>query len=434
MAFRLLNQYPWFPGTSIGFHLGYGERHRDAELVEMKVNVVLDINQDVDRAKWFHDRKINVVFRPHGACEAGGSFRVNTFELEAFCRKVKDNNLPLYIQLGNEIAADDQMLEQWILGAEIVTKHGGFPGVQVLPKDQTWAFLDRLRSRGKLHLMDNGWVNTHDYPFNHPWNFPYDAINQQEHPGRDFSHIESSYSTFGFLYTNKLVSDFFGGRQDIIPIIVGEGGATVDPEMYRDRRYDTLSHGWWTNMNHPNHYPHPELVGEAQQKARVWQFETFKKVVDFFRNGKLEFTPGKVYTLPDRMFGYCFWITEDTREENHNMWAGEGFWSRVPTRGYPEAVAYLKNMPVFTRGRGVVSKVPPYQFTLGFADFAKAIPGEIGEPLNNETAWVVDGEYVGQVQRTTKGILQWIKELNYMSFLARDGHIYAYNGGNIVKA
>lgn len=79
---------------------------------------------------------------------------------------------------------------------------------------------------------------------------------------------------------------------------------------------------------------------------------------------------------------------------------------------------------------GTPVTAPSPQFVLGFKTFHDIIPAVIGDPLSNETGFVVDGQYLGQAQRTTNGVLQWLKAGNVMFFISNDGSVWAWNNGS----
>lgn len=181
-----------------------------------------------------------------------------------------------YIQIGNEVGNQDewqnhhydlgQLISWWNSIAERVVTAGGYPGLQSMDKDETQAML----SASSPNVRDRLWFASHAYASNHPSDYPYDARNQQDHPGATI--FDDDTCQLRFVEEAEWCKQVLGYYP---PIIVTEGGCAMDQS--EDNRY-------------------PRTDADLHEKYSVAIFNQFRGTL---ANGQ---------PLPDYLFAYCPFI------------------------------------------------------------------------------------------------------------------------------
>ncbi len=137
--------------------------------------------------------------------------------------------IPAYIQIFNEPGDNrewmngtpnfNQFVSRWVQHAAIVADAGGFPGLQVLDPSELRAVLQTLKIQNSTNILERMWFSPHPYGANHPPAYPYDARNQQDHPGATV--YDDPITVIGFLEMAYVFEQELGF---VPPFIAGEGG------------------------------------------------------------------------------------------------------------------------------------------------------------------------------------------------------------------
>ncbi|HDN80926.1 MAG TPA: hypothetical protein ENG33_10735 [Chloroflexi bacterium] len=123
--------------------------------------------------------------------------------------------------------------ENFIIDANIVTKHGGIILMPAMsPGSQFRKYLETFKEAGADEFFSSGKaaIAHHNYWGNHPLNYPYDEVNQKEHPGATV--FEDSYC---WLSWYALLEDFRKVFGYYVPVLETEGG--LWPGQRDDNRY-----------------------------------------------------------------------------------------------------------------------------------------------------------------------------------------------------
>lgn len=194
---------------------------------------------------------------------------------EAYCEELKKNSIPCYIQIYNEPGDPREwrsgtpggyekfFAARWVEAANRVIAAGGFPGLQILGKEEWDAVV--LEAGGSNPLWQKAWFCLHNYGANHPPAYPYDDRNQKDHPGATI--LTDDTAVLNFLEYAKWMQDSLGFT---LPIIGGEGGWRWGNE--EDSRY-------------------PQILEEQHAQYH-------REMFDWFRTGIL----GNGAPLPDYLF------------------------------------------------------------------------------------------------------------------------------------
>lgn len=175
----------------------------------------------------------------------------SSIDLAHLVRTLGDLGIPAYIQVFNEPGNAREwasgppdftaFLQRWGQQASAVASAGGYPGLQVLGADELKATLHYLTSgQGSQEgvnvpaVLDRIWFCPHLYSANHPPDYPYDARNQQDHPGA--TALRDDVTTLGFMQFAPIFQEELGF---IPPFIVGEGGWILHGS--EDPRYPKIS-------------------------------------------------------------------------------------------------------------------------------------------------------------------------------------------------
>ena len=224
-----------------------------------------------------------------------------------------DLGIPPYIQIFNEPGDNrewnsgtpdfNRFVQRWVQHAGLVASAGGYPGLQVLDVDELRAVLRVLKSANASAVLDRMWFCPHPYGANHPPDYPYDARNQQDHPGATV--FDDNTTVLGFLEFAPAFQQEVGF---IPPFIAGEGG--------------------WLYLNTED-----ARYGAVDDKLHA---QYHAALFNSFRTGKLPHNDA----LPDYLFAFCPWIFYGGEKEAWYSWTTG---TRQPTIGA------IKALPTFTR-------------------------------------------------------------------------------------
>ncbi len=230
-----------------------------------------------------------------------------------FVNILKSLNIPPYVQIFNEpgdvrewmsgAPNFSQFLTRWLQHAQFVADAGGFPGLQVLDASELRAVLQLLKSENATNVIERLWFCPHPYGANHPPDYPYDARNQQDHPGATV--FTDNTTVLGFLEFAPVFEQELGF---IPPFIAGEGG-------------------WQYGAQEDNRYPRVDDALHAQYHQTL--FEIFS--TRMLPNGDL---------LPDYFFAICPWIFFGPEEDA---------WYSFRTGTRQQTINAVKAIPDFVR-------------------------------------------------------------------------------------
>lgn len=237
----------------------------------------------------------------------------SVLDFARFVNVLKGLDSPPYVQIFNEpgdirewkngIPNFDLFVQRWIQHATAVANAGGFPGLQVLDPEELRTVLRALKSAGAAAVLDRMWYCPHPFGANHPPDYPYDARNQQDHPGATV--FQDDITVIGFLEFAPVFQQEVGF---VPPFIGGEGGWQY--LAAEDSRY-------------------PEIDDNLHAEYHTALFNSF-------RTGRLPH--GEL--LPDYLFAFCPWI----------LFGGEkDAWYSWSTGTRLQTVISIQSIPSFTR-------------------------------------------------------------------------------------
>lgn len=184
----------------------------------------------------------------------------------------------------------------WARQAAAVVDAGGYPGLQILEKEEFDAAIDAVTAINRTDLWERAFFCMHNYGANHPPAYPYDL---------GITVFEDFYGVLSFLAFAKWMQDRIGF---VLPIIGGEGG-------------------WQFGQDQDKRYPKAEQPYHAQYH---------KEMFDWFRTGLL--SNGE--PLPDYLFSVTPWIAAG--------WGADDWWGGV-LGTKTETVAAVQAIPPFVR-------------------------------------------------------------------------------------
>lgn len=148
------------------------------------------------------------------------------------------------------------VMENWLIDAQNVMLRGGFPAFPALaPSGHTLndaaigsirfyveavKYLAEAHPNQAMDFFHNGvWLAVHNYGLNHPIVYPYDPINQQDHPGETTRNDDCCIRAYEVI--RDLVRETFSATP---PIICTEGGYVPPPNGWQqqDNRYEPLTY------------------------------------------------------------------------------------------------------------------------------------------------------------------------------------------------
>lgn len=205
----------------------------------------------------------------------------NLLDFVRFVRVFQALNLPTYVQIFNEPSNPHEWRDQlpkprafiarWCDHAARVANAGGLPGLQVLHVQELVQVLRELKTRNAQHVIERMWFCPHPYGLNHPPDYPYDELNQREHPGATLADDDAT--VLQFLEFAPVFSQEIGF---VPPFVAGECG-------------------WQYGNAADPRYPKIDDAHHAAYHAALF---------DWFRTGIL--SNGE--TRPDYLFAGCPWI------------------------------------------------------------------------------------------------------------------------------
>ncbi len=205
----------------------------------------------------------------------------NVIDFARYARLLRAMNLPAYIQIFNEPSNPNEWRDglpkpraftaRWCEHAARVVAEDGLPGLQVLHVEELEAVLRELKLLNAQSVIERMWFCPHPYGANHPPDYPYDALNQRDHPGatlNDDANTVSQFLEFAPVFERELGF--------VPPVLAGECGWQYGNAS--DPRYPKIDDGY-----------------HAQYHAALF---------DMMRTEKL---PNGA-PLPDFVYAFCPWI------------------------------------------------------------------------------------------------------------------------------
>ncbi len=254
----------------------------------------------------------------------------NVIDFVRFVRYLRAMNLPAYVQIFNEPSSPQEWRDElpkprvftarWCEHAARVANEGGFPGLQVLHTEELENVLRELKTLDAQNVVERMWFCPHPYGGNHPPDYPYDELNQRDHPGATLN--DDADSILQFLEFAPVFERELGF---VPPFIAGECG-------------------WQYGNAADPRYP---KIGDAEHaRYHTALFETFR--TNRLPNGA---------ALPDFVYAFCPWILYGPEAD---AWLSSRSGVRQKTL---DAIAAL---PPFARGETVdaaprprAASVPP---------------------------------------------------------------------------
>ena len=235
--------------------------------------------------------------------------------------------VPPYVQIYNEPADGREwegkqpsdyasvFAERWARHAAAVFDAGGYPGLQVMGKDELDAAVAAVAANGRSDIWTRAFFVQHNYGVNHPPAYPYDALNQQEHPGATIVDDPVAVLAFqAFAYWMQQRIGF------VLPIIGGEGG-------------------WQFGVDDDRRYPKVIQPYHAQYHCEMF---------DWFRSGML--SNGE--PLPDYLFSVTPWLV--------GGWNTAEDWWGGPLGDKTETIEAVRGLAPFVRRFSwTVGSTPP---------------------------------------------------------------------------
>lgn len=205
----------------------------------------------------------------------------NVIDFVRFVRLLTSMNLPAYIQIFNEPSSPHEwrdstpkpraFVARWCEHARRVAAAGGHPGLQILHVPELEAVLRELKATGAREVVERMWLCPHPYGANHPPAYPYDGLNQRDHPGATLN--DDPDTVLQFLEFAPILDRELGL---VPPFIAGECG-------------------WqYGNASDPR-YPRIDDAHHAEYHAGLF---------DMLRTNRL----ANGAPLPDFVYAFCPWI------------------------------------------------------------------------------------------------------------------------------
>lgn len=235
----------------------------------------------------------------------------------AFVQALTKHSIPAYIQIYNEPGDSREwnhlpgLAQQagrfgsaWAGAAAQVFDAGGFPGLQILGIEEITAAVDAVKASGRTDIWNRAFFALHNYGANHPPAYPYDDVNQKEHPQATI--LDDDTAVLNLIEFATWMSDLIGF---VLPIIGGEGGWEYGSD--EDRRY-------------------PKCEQPHHARYHVEMFNWFRN--DALSNGQ---------PLPDYLFSVAPWILFGFVEADA--------WYGGPLGDKTDTVNAVKAIPRFVR-------------------------------------------------------------------------------------
>jgi hypothetical protein len=247
----------------------------------------------------------------------------NLIDLAQFTRLLRSMNLPAYIQIFNEPSNPNEWRDglpkpraftaRWCEHAARVVAEDGFPGLQVLHVEELEAVLRELKLLNAQSVMERMWFCPHPYGANHPPAYPYDELNQRDHPGATLN--DDPDTVLQFLEFAPVFEQELGF---VPPFLAGECG-------------------WQFGNAFDSRYPKVDDARHAQYHAALF---------DMLRTNKL---PNGA-PLPEFAYAFCPWILYGPEADA---------WYSSTTGVRQQTIEAVKAIPPFVRGEtGTLSASP----------------------------------------------------------------------------
>jgi uncharacterized Zn-binding protein involved in type VI secretion len=281
------------------------------------------------------------------------------FDPAVYVAKLKEIGVPPYVQIYNE-PGDDREWKKWpgpdkwagIFGARwaqaaiAVYDAGGYPGLQILGREEFVTAVDSVAAQGRTDIWQRAFFALHNYGANHPPNYPYDAITNK-------TIFEDDVAALVFLLYAAWMKEKIGY---VLPIIGGEGG-------------------WQYGAHEDQRYPKVESPLHAKYHAEMF---------DWFRTGVV--SNGE--PLPDYLFSVAPWIA--------GGWGGDDWWGG-PLGDKTETINAVRALPPFTRKfswDGNAVPIPTYSFTATPAAIIAGQSATLQWSVTNATQVMLNGAAV----------------------------------------
>lgn len=248
------------------------------------------------------------------------------FDPVLYVRALQAIGVPPYIQIYNEPGDGrewepkrpkeyvQEFATKWVRHAEAVFKAGGYPGFQVMGKEELDGVINAVVNSGRDHIWERAFFVHHNYAEDHPPAFPYDEVNQQTKPGQTI--LDDRVAVLAPLAFARWMQDRLGF---VLPMIGGEGG-------------------WQYGADKDPRYPKVQQPLHAQYHAEMFEW---------FRTGVL--SNGE--PLPDYLFSVTPWIL--------GGWGtGEDWWGG-PLGTNTETIEATRAIPPFVRHFSWEGEQPP---------------------------------------------------------------------------
>lgn len=248
-------------------------------------------------------------------------------------KALKDSGIPAWVQIFNEPGINVEWKNDntpkgsiktfgasWASNAAQIFDADGYPGLQVLGKDEFDAAIGSLRGMNRMDVLQKTWFAVHNYWENKPLSYPYDPRNQRDHPGatimdddtaflRPLEYAQWCLNSFGF----------------VLPMIGAEGGTNIGASA--DNRYPVMT----------------EDIYAAQLVA----------IYNAWRTGILP----NGFLLADWWFTpVAPWIMGDSSSQSFNWWVPTPNW---PSPNLSKTVSAVAGIPRFVRQFGYADPPAP---------------------------------------------------------------------------
>ncbi|MEW5717741.1 MAG: hypothetical protein AB1817_03870, partial [Chloroflexota bacterium] len=287
------------------------------------------------------------------------------FDPAVYVTKLKEIGAPPYVQIYNE-PGDDREWKKWpgenwtgIFGARwaqaaiAVYDAGGYPGLQILGREEFVTAVDSVAAQGRTDIWQRAFFSLHNYGANHPPNYPYDALTNK-------TIFEDDVAVLVFLLYAAWMKEKIGF---VLPMIGGEGG-------------------WQYGAHEDQRYPKVEPPLHAQYHAEMY---------DWFRTRVI--SNGE--PLPDYLFSVAPWIA--------GGWGGDDWWGG-PLGDKTETIDAVRALPEFTRKfswDGGELPVPTYSFTATPNALTAGQSAKLEWSVTNATQVTLNGEAVALIGTRT---------------------------------
>ncbi len=239
----------------------------------------------------------------------------NVIDFARYAAFLRAMNLPAYIQIFNEPSNPQEWRDgvpkpraftaRWCEHAARVVAADGFPGLQVLHVQELEAVLHELKLLNAAGVIERMWFCPHPYGGNPPPAYPYDELNQRDHPGATLN--DDPDTILQFLEFAPVFEREIGF---VPPFLAGEAG-------------------WQYGDASDPRYPGIDDDHHAEYHAALF---------DMLRTNKL----ANGAPLPDFCYCFCPWILYGPEADA---------WFSTTTGIRQKTIDAVKAIPPFTRDR-----------------------------------------------------------------------------------